>query len=322
MTTQEEHPVLVLAFTLVGFILAVVLLLMMVGGGFLLALLLLALAAVAAGTLGLASRFTGQPAQPPVATQAILLPSPTPVAVATLDQEARSTLTEGESPAVIIGGLLAGSLVAGVFLLSVMGGGFLLGLLFLVVMLVGAGSLGVAGLVQRRGAAEAATAVPMPVPRAAQRASATASLSVAFPWERFVAWGLAGAAALAAFAFGTMFLMHGFAHTQEDFWHDGLFFLPVIAGFGALVGFAALLQKQGMPVRWGAALLALAGTVVGTGALMSCCVGTLAVLWHSPVLTGLTITLLTYKVTFVAAGVATNFVGVTALTRTGTRPGR
>ncbi|MBI4498459.1 MAG: hypothetical protein HY689_11235 [Chloroflexi bacterium] len=340
MRIEREHPAVVLAGTLVGSLLAVVLLAAMMGGGFLLALLVLAALPLVAGGMALANLLHGQTAPTPMAAAA---PSPPPPARPTTpvarhapvlafhpggpvageqygssrglgERELGTGLTDGEHPLVLVGSLLVGFVLAGMLLLAMTGGGFLLALLVLVVAMTGALGVQIASAFRKPALGERVAVPPSPAPIAGRVASpATKDIAAVF-YGRPAVWGLAGAVALAAFSLGTMTLLHNVAHTLEDIRNDFFFFLPLLVGFGVLVGLWAATRRKDT-LMWGSSLLAVAGTGAGILALMNCCVGTLAALWQAPALTSLTIALVTYKVPIVWAGIAAMVLGLLPLGR-------
>ncbi len=215
-------------------------------------------------------------------------------------------MDDGESPAVLLGGLMGGFTLAALFLFGMTGGGYIMGLLMFVLLVPAIGAVALVGMFERQHVAEATPVVAQRAPALAQQRGPA------------VLAAIVAAAVLTGFYIITMTVTHDWTHTLADLRTDGVAFGLVMLGFAAEAGLLVLLYHSQAP-RWWSALAVVAGTGLGTATLMSCCVGVAAATLSTPALTGVTVALVMYKLPLILTSILANAVGIAPLARAAAR---
>ncbi len=129
--------------------------------------------------------------------------------------------------------------------------------------------------------------------------------------------GALGALGLAALYLGIVTLAESWDHARGLFREDAPFVVPIILGFGIQVGLFTYL-KLGLHLPDGArAAGALTGTAGGTStlAMVACCAHHVTDVLPLVGLSAAAVFLAEYKVWFMAAGLATNLIGILVMLR-------
>ncbi|NOZ26655.1 MAG: hypothetical protein GXP39_01200 [Chloroflexi bacterium] len=129
--------------------------------------------------------------------------------------------------------------------------------------------------------------------------------------------GVLGALGLAALYLGIVTLAESWEHARDLFREDAPFVVPIILGFGIQVGLFTYL-KLGLHLPDGTrAAGALTGTAGGTStlAMVACCAHHVTDVLPLVGLSAAAVFLAEYKIWFMAAGLATNLIGILVMLR-------
>lgn len=141
------------------------------------------------------------------------------------------------------------------------------------------------------------------------------SMRIDPPMRRSARSGLLAAAAMAAFYAAVVAGASGsLGHLADQVRTDWYLLAPIIAGFGAQVGLVAELRRRHRLVR-DAAVAGGAGAGGSTVGMIACCAHHLADLAPFVALTGVSTFLVTYRVAFMAVGLAVTAAGIMVAAR-------
>lgn len=131
-----------------------------------------------------------------------------------------------------------------------------------------------------------------------------------------VAGGALGSTFLAALYLGIVTLAESWSHAVDLLREDGLFVLPIIAGFGVQVGLYDYMRR-GLHLRGLGRVGAFTGARGGTStlAMVACCAHHMADVLPIVGISAAAVLLAEYKVWFMAVGLATTLFGIVTMSR-------
>jgi len=132
--------------------------------------------------------------------------------------------------------------------------------------------------------------------------------------------GLLGAMLLGLLYFGIVSLAESPRHAMSLFWEDRQFVIPILLGFGIQAGLYSILKLRlylpggGAAIPTGAPAAGMgAGGTTSMIAMVACCAHHVADALPILGLTAAATFLANYKTAFMAAGLATNLIGISVM---------
>lgn len=126
---------------------------------------------------------------------------------------------------------------------------------------------------------------------------------------RSIGWGVAGAAAMAAFYTTVVVWANGWSHLASQVRLDWYFLAAIIAGFGVQVAIMVELRHRHAMHATDAAAGG-AGAGASTAGMLACCAHHLADIAPLVGATGAATFLANYRIPFMIAGIALNAIGI------------